>query len=310
MLLTAITLPGMMAQTAGTSYSGTVSGMSFSEAKKPASLQTRAEDIIWKRDVYRIVDLTVGANASLYHPAEATTDKKNLFTSLFDALAQNKVKAYEYLDGREVFTDEHAIKFVDILKRFDIPYVEKKDARRPENVTYDIERVDVPSSEVVMYYVKETVYLDARTSTLRTKAIALCPLLVRFDDYEGSRRYPMFWIPLEAVGDFLTTQSIAPDSLNSAERYSLYDYFNLRLYKGDIYKVSNPKNQTIYDYCTTPEEIMAEQERLEKELGKLENALWEPNEKDVKAERDKTAQEKRNTEKKKKSTNPAPSSTI
>lgn len=310
MLLAATTFSGLMAQTTETTYSGTVTGMSFSDAKQPAPLKTRAEDIAWKRDVYRIVDLTVGDNAALYYPIDATAEKKNLFSSLFEALAQNKVKAYEYLDGREVFTDSYAIKFKDLLKRFDIPFKEKTDARRPGVSIFDIEGVDIPTSEVVMFYVKETVFLDARTSTIRTKTIALCPVLVRFDENEGTRKFPMFWIPMEAVKDYLSTQAIAPDSLNSAERYTLYDYFNLRRYKGEIYKVSSPKNQTIYEYCTTPEEIKAEQVRLEKELGKVENALWEPNEKDVKEAKDKAALDKKETGKKNKRTKTTVQSTI
>lgn len=313
-LLAAMTFTGIHAQTSSTPtepiYSGTVTSMSFKDAKQPSSLKTRAEDIVWKRDVYRIVDLTVGNNAALYYPIEATAEKKNLFSSIFEALAQNKVKAYEYQDGRETFTDAYAIKFKDLLKRFDIPFIEKTDSRRPGTTIFDIEGVDIPSSEVVTYYVKEMVYLDARTSTLQTKTIALCPVLVRFDDNEGTRKFPMFWIPIEAVKDYLSTQAVAVDSTNSAERYTLYDYFNLRRYTGDIYKVSSPKNQTIFEYCSTPEAIKAEQERLEKELQHVENALWEPNEKDVKEARDKVSLDKKESGKKTKNAKTANQSTI
>jgi len=311
---TAMTITGLHAQTSSTPtetvYSGTVTSMSFKDAKQPTPLKTRAEDIVWKRDVYRIVDLTVGNNAALYYPVEATVEKKNLFSSLFEAIAQNKVKAYEYQDGRETFTDAYAIKFKDVLKRFDIPFKERTDARRPGTTIFDIEGIDIPTSEVVTYYVKEAVYLDARTSTIQTKTIALCPVLVRFDENEGTRKFPMFWIPIEAVKDYLSSQAIAVDSMNSAERYTLYDYFNLRRYTGDIYKVSNPKNQTIYEYCSTPEAIKAEQIKLEKELKEVGNALWEPNEKDLKEARDKIALDKKETGKKTKSAKTAKQSTI
>jgi len=312
-LFTAMTLSSVRAQntnkTTETVYSGTVTSMSFKDVKQPDPLKTRAEDIVWKRDVYRIVDLTVGNNAVLYYPVEATAEKKNLFSSLFEAIAQNKVKAYEYQDGREIFTDAYAIKFKDLLKRFDIPFKERTDPKRPGTTIFDIEGVDIPTSEVVTYYVKETVYLDARTSTVQTKTIALCPVLVRFDDNEGTRKFPMFWIPIEAVKDYLSTQSVAADSMNSAERYTLYDYFNLRRYTGDIYKVSNPKNQTIFEYCSTPEAIKAEQERLEKELKEVGNALWEPNEKDLKEAKDNVALDKKDTGKKIKNAKTARQST-
>lgn len=281
------------------SYSGTVSGLSLKNARQPEPIKTRAEDIAWKRDVYRIVDLSETANASLYYPVEATSDRKNLFSTLFEAIAQHQVKAYEYLDGREVFTDDYAIKFKDLLRRFDIPFREKTDPRQPNTTLYDIDAIDIPTSEVLLYYVKEIVYLDQRNSQIQTRPVALCPVLVRSDDYEGTRRFPMFWVPIEAVKHYLSGQAIAADSLNSVERITFYDYFSQRRYKGDIYKVSNLKNQSIYDYCTTPEEIKAEQERLEKALKGLGDSLWEPDEKTLKATRDQEERDRRQEQRKK-----------
>lgn len=292
------------APTTSQTYSGTVTGLSFKNAKQPEPLKTRAEDIAWKRDVYRIVDLSVSENASLYYPVEATADRKNLFSALFEAIAQNRVKAYEYLDGREVFTEAYAIKFKDLLKRFDIPFTEKTDPRKPNTPIFDIDAIDIPTSEVLRYYVKEVVYLDQRNSTIQTRTVALCPVLVRSDDYEGTRLFPMFWVPIEALKDYLSGQAIAADSLNSVERITLYDYFNQRRYKGDIYKVSNLKNQSIYDYCKTPEDIKAEQIRLEKSLQGLGDALWEPDEKTLKEARDKEEQDRRAKARKKGDENP------
>ena len=37
-------------------------------------------------------------------------------------LADNKVSAYEYLDGREIFTDQYKINVRDMLDRFHIYY--------------------------------------------------------------------------------------------------------------------------------------------------------------------------------------------
>lgn len=287
------------AATASQAYSGTVTGLSFKNAKQPEPLKTRAEDIVWKRDVYRIVDVSVSENASLYYPVEPTAERKNLFSALFEAIAQNQVKAYEYLDGRELFTDAYAIKFKDLLKRFDIPYKEKTDPRQPNTPVFDIDAIDIPTSEVLLYYVKEVVYLDQRNSSVQTRTVALCPVLVRSDDYEGTRRFPMFWVPIEALKNYLSGQSVAADSLNSVERITLYDYFNQRRYKGEIYKVSNLKNQSIYDYCKTPEAIKAEQERLEKSLQGLGDALWEPDEKTLKEARDKDTVERRTEARKK-----------
>jgi len=67
---------------------------------------------------------------------------------------------------------------------------------------------------------------------------------------------------------------------------SAYDYFNQRRYQGDIFKVSNFRNQNIMAYCKTPEAIKAEQERLEKELNNIGSSLWEPSQKMLREEKE------------------------
>lgn len=277
------------------SYSGTVTGLSLKKSKQPEPGKVRAEDIVWKRDIYRMLDLTVDKNSPLYYPVEPSADRMNLFSSIFEAIAKGNVAAYEYLDGREVFTSQYAIKFKDLLNRFEVPFQEKTDPKRPGVPIFDINAVDIPTSEVTLYYVKEVMYLDQRNSSLQLRTTAICPVLVRTDEMGETRRHPMFWIPFETLRTFLSEQSVAADSLNSAERLSLYDFFNEHRYKGDLYKVSNLKNQTIMDYCKTPEEIKAEQERLENELTKVDDTLWEPNQKDIREAEAKQKKEKNRT---------------
>ena len=55
----------------------------------PASVEM-PEDVVWKRDVYRQLDLTLDKNAPLYYPVEPMSGKVNLFTYLFDLLLTGK----------------------------------------------------------------------------------------------------------------------------------------------------------------------------------------------------------------------------
>lgn len=262
--------------------SGMETEVSLKRNKAPESQPIRWEDIIWQREVYRLIDLSIGQNAALYYPIEPSGDRMNLFSMMFDIVANEKAAAYEYIDGKEVFTDQYAIKFKDILKRFEIPYKLVGNPRKANDSIYEIEAADIPSSEVTLFYIKELWYLDQRNSSLKVKALALCPVLIREDETGEKRRIPMFWLPFESLKPYISQIPIAADSLNSACRLSIYDYFNQRRYKGDIYKVSNTRNQTIWDYCKTPEAIKAEQERLEKELENMNSTLWEPSQKQLK----------------------------
>jgi len=52
---------------------------------------------------------------------------------------------------------------------------------------------DVPSNEVLGYYLKEAYYFDTATSAFRVQPVALCPVLFRQDDEAAAdTRYPPF----------------------------------------------------------------------------------------------------------------------
>ena len=71
------------------------------------------QDVVWRRDIYRELDLNIDANAGLYYPVEPIDKQLNLFTYVFKLALNGYIPVYEYrLDGNEVFSDsakvEHA----------------------------------------------------------------------------------------------------------------------------------------------------------------------------------------------------------
>lgn len=245
-----------------------------------------ADNVVWQRDAYRMLDLNLDENAPLYFPPQPLGDRRNLFSILFEGIANDEIAVYDYLDGKEIFNDDHKVKFEEMLNRFWIPFEKKADPKNPKKTVYQIETVDIPSNEVTLYYVKESYYLDQATSTLKTKVIAFCPVLVREDETGEVRKYPLFWVPFDGVRDLLSQNSLSINN-NAASRMNIADFFNRRLYKGELYKVYNLRNQNIMEYCRTPEEVAAEQERLERELAEAGNSLWViPQKEALEAERD------------------------
>lgn len=256
--------------------------MSLEKNKIPASAQIFPDNVTWQRDVYRMLDLTNDKNAALYYPPQPDGQKENLFSLLFENVSQGKLKVYDYLDGREVFSKDYLVKFDELLNRFWIPFEAVPNPQNVRDTLYKVEQADIPSNEVTLYYVKETYYLDQRTSSIKIKTIAFCPVLVREDETGEIRKYPLFWVPFDGARELLSTHTISTSNYNAASRMSIYDYFMRRQYKGDIYKVYNLRNQNIMDYCKTPEEIAAEQQRLEKELQDIMSSLWISPQKDSK----------------------------
>lgn len=286
----------MIALTSGEIYAQSASNLpavDMSKNKMMASPQVSADHITWQRDVFRMLDLTKDENAPLYFPPQPDGQRKNLFSLLFENVATGQLKVYDYLDGKEVFSDQYLVKINELLDRFWIPYEKTPDPNNPQDSLYKVEVVDVPSNEVTLYYIKEIYYLDQRTSTVKRQIIAFCPVLVREDETGEVRRYPLFWVPFEEARGLLSTNSISTSNYNAASRMSIYDYFMRHQYKGEIYKVYNLQNQNIMSYCKTPEEVAAEQERLEKELDMMVNGLWEESHKEA-IERENAEQEKGN----------------
>ena len=87
---------------------------------------TIPEEVVWKRDIYRTVDLEKEQNAVLYYPVEPIGKQMNLFTLLFKLLLNDEIPAYEYrLDGTEQLTTDSKVKVQDVLDRFHVLYEEK-----------------------------------------------------------------------------------------------------------------------------------------------------------------------------------------
>ncbi|MFW5582948.1 MAG: gliding motility protein GldN [Bacteroidales bacterium] len=227
------------------------------------------EDVSWRRDIYRSLDLTKDANAPLYYPTTPTNGRENLFTYLFKLLLRGQVKAYDYkLDGNEDFSEKNIVKAKELMDRYHIFY-EQKDGK------IRVTDSDLPSDEVKVYFIKESTYFDQHTATLRKKVTALCPVLKRGDDFGGAdSQYPMFWVKMDDVAPYLGKLMLMGSNLNNAAMMSADDFFTLNRYEGDIYKTVNLQDRILANYCTEDSAMKKEQARIEKELDDFDRHVW------------------------------------
>ncbi len=232
--------------------------------------QSMPEDVVWKRDVYRTLDLTKDTNAPLYYPVEPRGRQVNLFTYLFHLMLSGRVDAYTYkLDGVESFDKKDKMEVRDVLDRYSIYYEE-------EGGKFKVENNDVPSAEVTRYYIKESVYLDQRTGTFSTKVTAICPVLMRgADDFGGEATpYPLFWLNYDEIAPWLSRLPIMASNLNNVTNMTADDYFAMNRYDGKIYKTNNMQGQALANYCKTDSAMLKEQKRIEKEIFDFEEGVW------------------------------------
>ena len=227
------------------------------------------ENVVWRRDIYREIDLNKDANAGLYYPVEPIDRQLNLFTYVFKLALNGYIPVYEYrLDGNEVFNDSAKVQMKTVLDNYHIYYEEKDGKLRVENS-------DIPSAEVKMYYLKESAYFDDANSTFHRKVQSICPVMLREDDFGGeASKYPLFWVKYSDLAPFLSRQTVMTSNLNNAATMSMEDYFTMNRYEGKIYKTNNMLGKTLAQYCPTDSALAKEQKKIEAELRAFEENIF------------------------------------
>ncbi len=228
------------------------------------------EDVVWKRDIYRQLDLDLDKNAPLYYPVEPIGTQCNLFTYLFRLFLTGRAPAYNYkLDGNESFDAKDKITDVrELLDRYYI-YYEENDGK------FTVADNDVPSAYVKRYYIKESSYLDQRTGTYNTKVTAICPIMLESDDFgDSATPKPLFWMKYEDIAPYLSRLPVMASNFNNVTNMTADDFFQLNQYEGKIYKTNNLQGKVLADYCPTEEAMAEEQQKIEQQLTDFEQRIW------------------------------------
>ena len=205
-------------------------------------------DVAWRRDIYRELDLTKDTNAPLYYPVEPQEGRVNLFTLLFQLLNTGKIPAYTYdTSGLENFNQSNRMHFKDMLDRYEIPY-------EVNGNSIKVEPIDIPSNEVLSYFVKESSYYDQHTATYHSRVVAICPVMHRsgsFIDFNSPsmsadvQKSPLFWVKMDDIEPYLSQQMVMTSNINNAATMSMADFFETNKYKGDIYMTTNMQGKSL-----------------------------------------------------------------
>lgn len=250
----------------------------------------------WMRIIYCQLDLDKDKNAPLYFPEENIDGQENLFRIIMRLLANNQIHAYEYLDGREIFTEQYQVKVRDLLDRFHIIYTDAKGST-DRNPRFTIQEADVPTNEVLSYYIIERWEFDTRNNRMRTIVEAICPVLHRSGDFGGEAvKYPMFWIKFADLRPWLAQQHIFTSDDNNLPTCTYDDYFTLNMYEGEIYKTRNLKNKSLMQLYPDPEEMTKAQDSIQRRLDSFEAKLWVPDREEIIAQKGSGKSKKGNAE--------------
>ncbi len=252
-------------------------GVSVADTGQTAVSATSGQDadMEWIRVVYRSLDLDKTANAPLYYPVDPVDGQENLFRIIVSHVADNTLPAYEFLDGREVFTDKYRVNPREMFDNFEIAYTEGKGStdKKPRLI---VDENDVPSSEVLSYYVIERWSFSRRDNKVKTHIEALCPVMHRVDEHGmGRSKYPLCWIRYADLQPYLSGSIIMSDDNNMATG-SYDDYFRLGLYDGEIYKTQNLRNRMLAELYPDPDRLKYARDSIQQRLDSFDKKLWVP----------------------------------
>lgn len=228
------------------------------------------EDVSWRREIYRQIDLNKDRNATLYYPVQPIGNQCNLFTYLFRLMLTGRVNAYDYkISGLESFADKDKVVISEFLRRYSIYYEEN-------NGKITVHDADIPSEQVKRYYIKEATYLDQRTGVTKTKVLAICPILLEGGEFgeDVATPRPLFWMKYDDVAPYLSKLPVMAGDMNNVSNMTADDYFTMNRYDGKIYKTTNMQGKVLADYCRTDSDMVREQERIEKQLTDFQDNLW------------------------------------
>lgn len=240
--------------------------------------ETQTRDLAnatWIREIYRELDLKKGKNAALYYPVQPIGNQMNFITMIFKLMAEGNLIGYKWNNGQDLFMDSQVEDFGEVLNKLEIPFQQNGNA-------YVFDEFSIPSNEVLGYYVKEAWYFDQSNSALGVKIVAICPVLSRqeyLDDMDMSTestafRQPLFWIPYESIRPYAARMPIMASDMNNVMNKTIDDYFQMRLYEGEIYKTTNMENVFLSQKFTTSESLKHAQDSIETQLKEFDKKLW------------------------------------
>ncbi|QZE14105.1 gliding motility protein GldN [Halosquirtibacter laminarini] len=237
--------------------------------RKPAPLpKVREADILWKKTVWRIIDLRERMNQPLYYPTKEVNGKKNLMTILFTGIEKGQFLAYDPEDGKT---------------EFDIPLDWDQVADKlwtystePYQKPFTLDQVNLGDIKQMM--IKEVWFFDKQASYMQVRILGLCPILIYpkdpLDEKSPILKRRVCWIYFPNTRNVLS-QSEVFNSFNDARNLSFYDVFLNRKFDGYIYQESNMyNNRPILSYAKG-DKASEEAIRIENEIFNWEQDVWE-----------------------------------
>ena len=242
--------------------------------KKPITYPwVREADVVWRKRIWRVIDLREKMNQPFYYPEVPHNDLRSLVQVILDALKEGTITAYDASST----TDEFLVPltYQEIMNRLERTDSATMQRPYPPYDWYDtVISVKFNPSDVKRFRIKEDCFYDKQRSVMEVRILGICPLRDNYDEKGLLRAYdPLFCIFFPEARPVLAKAEVFNRN-NTAARKTYDDIFWKRMFTSYIYKEDNVYDRRISDYATGIDALM-EAERVKNDLFMFEHNLWE-----------------------------------
>ncbi|OQX81861.1 MAG: hypothetical protein B6D61_00065 [Bacteroidetes bacterium 4484_249] len=242
--------------------------------KKPIPYYpVREADVVWKRRVWRIMDLRQKINHPFFYPETPQKGWKNFMTVIIDAVREGTITAYDPNKDDQFLVP---YTYQEIENKFTtIDTVPVIDPDNPNIVLrYEVQVEPLDPTKVQKIKIKEDWFFDKQRSVMDVRILGICPIINKYgDNDEFLGMEPMFWIYFPEARPVFAQAEVFNRN-NSAEKRTYDELFWKRMFGSYIIKEENVYNRDIIEYASGMDALL-EAERIKNELFEFEHDLWE-----------------------------------
>ena len=242
--------------------------------KKPVPYTyIREADVMWAKDVWRIIDLRERMNMTLRYPVKGKMEERySLFNLLMEGIRSEEITPYQFTAFQTPFKQLTTLQEIYIKLEADTIW---DDNGNPTD------EIDIPTQNIKQFVIQEKWFFDKQSSVMKVRLYAMSPVIFKQEYNPATGRMlpqiekvPVFVVYFPQCRELFATHAIY-NAGNDAQNISFDDLFFQRRFSTTIVAESNVYgNRFVTDYLKGQDALM-EADRIKNDLFIMEHDLWE-----------------------------------